>query len=145
MKKDEFKQLIKESVREVLLTEGFLSTIVSEVVKGIGTNVVTERVTATQQPDAKAEKTKQDKMAQMRQEEKMKSLKETKRKMLDAIGKNAYGGIDLFEGTAPMRGGGNVGAPSAPNSSLGDIEPGDPGVDISALMGSTGAWKEMIK
>ena len=45
----------------------------------------------------------------------------------------------------PMRGGGNVGAPSAPNSSLGDIEPGDPGVDISALMGSTGAWREMIK
>ena len=44
MKKSEFKQLIKESVREVLLTEGFLSTIVSEVVKGIGTNIVTEEV-----------------------------------------------------------------------------------------------------
>ena len=44
MKKSEFKQLIKESVREVLVTEGFLSTIVAEVVKGVGTNVVTERV-----------------------------------------------------------------------------------------------------
>jgi len=41
MKKSEFKQLIKESVREVLVTEGFLSTIVAEVVKGIGTNVLT--------------------------------------------------------------------------------------------------------
>ena len=40
MKKSEFKQLIKESVREVLVTEGFLSTIVAEVVKGIGANSV---------------------------------------------------------------------------------------------------------
>lgn len=145
MKKDEFKQLIKESVREVLLTEGFLSTIISEVVKGVGTNVVTETVAVRQQPDAKAERAKQEKMMEMRQEEKMRSLKETKRKMLDAIGRDAYGGIDLFEGTTPMRSGGNVGAPSAPNSSLGDVDPGDPGVDISALMGAAGAWKQMIK
>ena len=65
--------------------------------------------------------------------------------MLDAIGKDAYGGIDVFEGTTPMKSGGSPGGPSAPNSALGDVEPSDPGVDISGLLGGSSAWKQMIK
>ena len=143
MKKSEFKQLIKESVREVLLTEGFLSTVISEVVKGVGTNVVTERVVENRV--AKEEPQKTASFQKERAEQKRKQLQETRKRMLDAIGKDSFGGVDIFEGTTPMKKGSAPGEPSAPNSALGDVDPGDPGVDISALMGSTGAWKEMIK
>lgn len=139
MKKSEFKQLIKESVREVLVTEGFLSTIVAEVVKGIGTNVVTEA-----SPEKKPIENK-NKFQEIRTQEKRKQITETKKRMLDAIGKDAYGGIDVFEGTTPMKNGGSPGGPSAPNSALGDVEPSDPGVDISGLLGASAAWKQMIK
>ena len=142
MKKSEFKQLIKESVREVLLTEGFLSTIVSEVVKGVGTNIVTEEVIKKpSQPQLPEEKAK---FQEMRAQEKKKQLQETKKRMLDAIGKEAYGGVNVFEGTDPMRNGGSTGDPT-PNSALGDVDPADPGVDISGLLGSSNAWKQMIK
>lgn len=139
MKKSEFKQLIKESVREVLVAEGFLSTIVSEVVKGIGTNVVTESVPKREKPEEKA------KFQDMRTQEKKKQLHETKKRMLDAIGKDAYGGVDVFEGTSPMRKGGSPESSPAPNSALGDVDPSDPGVDISGILGSSSAWKQMIK
>ena len=86
MKKSEFKQLIKESVREVLVTEGFLSTIVAEVVKGVGTNVVTERVVEKQSQQDETPKTRQ---SFKKCEHKKKQLQETKKKMLDAIGKDA--------------------------------------------------------
>ena len=138
MKKSEFKQLIKESVREVLVAEGFLSTIVAEVVKGIGPNIVSESVVKEKQTDQKAD------FKQLRTQEKSKQLQETKKRMLDAIGKDAYGGVNVFEGTSPMRNGGSSGAPT-PNSPLGDVDPSDPGVDISALLGATSAWKDMIK
>jgi hypothetical protein len=143
MKKSEFKQLIKESVREVLVTEGFLSTIVAEVVKGIGANLVTERVIEKQAPQENI----QDKanFQEMKTREKKKHLQETKKRMLDAIGKDAYGGVNLFEGTAPMRNGGSSATPTAPNSALGDVEPTDPGVDISGLLGDSGVWKQVIK
>jgi hypothetical protein len=143
MKKSEFKQLIKESVREVLITEGFLSTIVSEVVKGIGTNIMTETTVERQAPEEKPRD--KAKFQEVRTEEKKKHLQETKRRMLDAIGKDAYGGIDIFEGTAPMRKGGAPGSPHSPNSALGDVDPSDPGVDISSLFSANGAWKQLIK
>jgi hypothetical protein len=82
MKKSEFKQLIKESVREVLVTEGFLST---------------------------------------------------------------YGGVNVFEGTSPMRKGGSTDTSAASSSALGDVDPSDPGVDISGILGSSDTWKQMIK
>ena len=133
MKKEEFKKLIKESVREVLVTEGFLSTIIAEVVKGVGANVVTEKVIQKEVP--------QQKFQEARTQEKKKQLQETKKRMLDAIGKEAYGGIDVFEGTSPMK---SAGA-SAPSAPLGDTDPNDPGVDISGLLGIKQAWKQMIK
>lgn len=139
MKKAEFKQLIKESVREVLLTEGFLSTIVAEVVKGVGTNVITERVAEKQPSQEKV------KFQEMRQQEKKNHLQETKKRMLDAIGKDAYGGINVFEGTSPIKNGGSPSTAAPPSSALGDIDPSDPGVDISGLFASATDWKQMIK
>ena len=143
MKKSEFKQLIKESIREVLLTEGFLSTVVSEVVKGVGNGVLAEshRQVKNASENPKEESTFQD----MRSDGKRKQLKETKKRMLDAIGKNAYGGIDVFEGTTPMRKAGSPGEGAAPSSALSDVDPSDPGVDISDLMGGSASWKQLIK
>ena len=143
MKKSEFKQLIKESVREVLVTEGFLSTIVAEVVKGIGANLVTERVIEKQTPQENTQD--KTKFQEMKTREKKKHLQETKKRMLDAIGKDAYGGVNVFEGTSPMRKGGSPDTSAAPSSALGDVDPSDPGVDISGILGSSAAWKQMIK
>jgi hypothetical protein len=143
MKKSEFKQLIKESVREVLVTEGFLSTIVAEVVKGIGTNVVTEAVVEKQAP--KENPKDREKFKEMRIQEKKNHLLETKKRMLDAIGKEAYGGVNVFEGTTPVKKAGAPGGENTPNSALGDVDPSDPGVDITGLLGSASAWKQIVK
>ena len=61
--------------------------------------------------------------------------------MLDAIGKDAYNGVNIFEGTtpvAPQRTGMN---PQGSNA-LDGVAPNDPGVDISAF-GLSGVWKKL--
>ena len=70
---------------------------------------------------------------------KQKQLLEQKRKMLDAIGKDAYNGVDLFEGTTPA-----PQSKSTPHGSkaLDGVAPNDPGVDISSFAAS-GIWKKL--
>ncbi len=74
-------------------------------------------------------------------QKKQAQLKEQKRKMLDAIGKEAYNGVNLFEGTtpaAPPRGNGSTQGSKA----LEGVAPNDPGVDISSFA-SSGIWKKL--
>jgi hypothetical protein len=104
-------------------------------------NVVTERVAESRRHTEEPRK----KSFKRCEQEKKNHLQETKKRMLDAIGKDAYGGIDVFEGTSPIKKAGNAGQQNAPNSALGDVDPEDPGVDISGLLGATSAWKQMIK
>jgi hypothetical protein len=121
MNKNELKKvlkpLIKECIKEVLFEEkGALSHIISEVADGLSLGsapktVVTETVTRT--PPKRANN----------------QLREHKKKLLDAIGKDAYGGINVFEGTTPAPAPSNGGARGA----LADVDPRDPGVDISDL------------
>ena len=132
MKKTELKQLIKplvkECIHEVLLEEGLLSNVVSEVAKGLQSNVVLE--TQTKQPPP------QD-LTQKNLEAK-KKLTEHRKKMLDAIGKDAYNGVDLFEGTNPE----GMNTPKQGAVDLGS--PGDAGVDISSIMGNASKiWQNM--
>tara|TARA_Y100001973_G_C5040178_1_gene252397 strand:+ start:272 stop:688 length:417 start_codon:yes stop_codon:yes gene_type:complete len=134
MKKNELKKilkpLIKECIKEVIFEEGALSTIISEVMKGTsGSQQIVE--TRAQQP-------KQD---FARQERKMQEAKERKRKLLDSIGRDAYNGVNLFEGTTP--------AP-APTSGQGQgpldgVAPSDPGVDISNIFSGHSAqiWQKL--
>jgi len=134
MKKNELKNmlkpLIKECIKEVIFEEGALSTIISEVMKGTsGSQQIVE--TKTQQP-------KQD---FARQERKMQEAKQRKRKLLDSIGKDAYNGVNLFEGTTPT---------SAPSSTQGrgpldGVAPSDPGVDISGIFSGHSAqiWQKL--
>ena len=132
MKKNELKNmlkpLIKECIKEVIFEEGALSTIISEVMKGTSGS---ERIVETKQP-------KQD---FARQERMMQEAKQRKRKLLDSIGKDAYNGVNLFEGTTP--------AP-APRSGQGQgpldsVAPNDPGVDISNIFSGHSAkiWQKL--
>ena len=125
------KPLIKECIKEVIFEEGVLSTVISEVMKGTSGS---QRIVETERP-----RQKQQDFA--RQERKMQEVKARKKKLLDSIGKDAYNGVNLFEGTTP--------AP-APRTNQGqgpldDVAPNDPGVDISGIFSGHSAkiWKKL--
>ena len=138
MKKKEFKEMIKEIVKEVLVDEGVLKSVISEVVKAVGT-IQTEQPPATTQQSFSQEASKE---ASEKQRQK---LAESKQKMLDAIGKSSFGGVDIFEGTTPMKKGGNPQGSNTPSSALEGVDPGDSGVDISGLLGGANVWKQILK
>ena len=139
MKREELKKtlrpLIKECIKEVIFEEGVLSGIISEVVKGTSG----QRIVETQQPVY--QKPQIDHEAQQRK------LHEQRRKMLDSIGRDAYNGVDLFEGTTPMSSGGNASGSPTPHGSkaLDGVDPRDPGVDLSALGVNTSIWSKLAK
>ena len=132
MNKKELKQmlkpLIKECIKEVIFEDGTLSTIISEVVQGVGQPIVEtkQRFPKKQQPQYET-----DEQAKAR-------LKKKQQKMMESIGADAYNGVNLFEGTTP--------APAPKESgrgALSDVDPKDPGVDISAVMGkSSMIWQK---
>ena len=72
-------------------------------------------------------------------------LRETKKRMLDAIGGEAYAGVDLFEGTTPLSSGGTPGSAPTPHSPLSGMSPSDKGVDITKLFPEAPEiWKKLI-
>ena len=129
--KKAIKPLVKECIHEVLLEEGLLSNIVSEVAVGMQGKVLVE---AQQQST-----TPQIIKNENRQTNNVQKLKQQKRRMLDAIGKDAYNGVDLFEGTTP--------APAEHSQAAGAVDlgsPNDSGVDISSLLGGASQiWNAM--
>ena len=138
MKKSEFKEMIKESVKEVLVEEGVLKSVISEVVKAVKeTQPMQQAAQPTQSFVEQASKEATNKKRQ--------KLEDTKRRMLEAMGQNAYGGVDIFEGTTPIKKAGSPSAPASPSSALEGVDPSDAGVDISSLLGGANAWKELIK
>ena len=129
MKKSDLKKLIKplvkECIHEVLLEEGLLSNVVSEVAKGLNTApVITEQVEQAPAPKPR----KRDYSAD-------------RRKLMDAIGNDAYNGVNLFEGTTP--------APAQQEQTAGSVDMGDPndaGVDSGSILGhSSKIWESMNK
>jgi hypothetical protein len=138
MEKAELKQilkpLIKQCVKEIIFEEGVLSGIISEVVNGLGTTdstkkAIVETKSTKQQSTKKTNKPK-------------KQMTEAKKKLMSAIGTSAYSGIDLFEGTKPLS---NVQAGhGGSHTPLSNIEPDNPGVDISNIPG-VNTWKHLIK
>ena len=138
MKKSELKNIIKECVKEVLFEEGVLSNLVAEVAFGI---------TKAQGNLVEQVKPKQDTRAlqEARQEQdemRRKKILETKRKMLDAIGSQKM--ANVFEGTEPLREGGQAGKTS-PQSPLAGRDPSDAGVDISGLFSLAGQKWNALK
>ena len=118
------KPLIKQCIKEVIFEDGTLSNIVSEVARGLGSTPVIA--------EARTPKKKMN----LESETEAKQRLQRKKQMLDAIGKDAYNGVDLFEGTTP--------APPPEQQgrgALSGVSPNDPGVDISSLPSSM--WKKL--
>jgi hypothetical protein len=133
MNKNELKKvlkpLIKECIREVIFEEGALSSVVSEVVKGMGQPIVEtkQRFPTKQKPQYET-----DEQAKAR-------LDAKRKKMMDAVGGDAYNGVNLFEGTTPAPTQG-----SSKNGPLSGVDPNDSGVDISSIMNKSSAiWSKM--
>jgi|TARA_R100000388_G_C7196368_1_gene136130 hypothetical protein len=120
------KPLIKQCIKEVIFEDGTLSNIVSEVARGLGsTPVITET------------RTSKNKKMNLESESDAKARLERKKRMLDAIGKDAFNGVDLFEGTTPAPPQREQG-----QGALSGVDPRDPGVDISNFA-SSGMWKKL--
>tara|TARA_B110000090_G_C13146347_1_gene355853 strand:- start:206 stop:670 length:465 start_codon:yes stop_codon:yes gene_type:complete len=143
------KPVVKECIQEVLIEEGLLAEVVSQVSAGLTKQPIVE----TREPNTymglgKRTNIPNDKLfnedLQMKRksQEANKKLQEHRRKLLDSIGTDAYNGVDLFEGTEPMKQSGTPGVAHKPNV-LGD-DPNDAGVDISSLMGnSSKVWQAL--
>lgn len=150
MKKSELKEMIRpivaecvqDSVREILLESGLLATVISEVVKGTK-GVLTEEVRNTPlviEDDEDEELSAMRKRAQVLPKEKIK-ITETKKKLVDGIGKTGYAGLNekfgmnLFEGiteTIPDEVQTSAGNP------LSNFAPNDPGMNIEGLLSEVG-------
>lgn len=130
------KPLIKECIKEVIFEEGVLSGIISEVVKGTSGG----RIVETQQPAAYQQ-------PQVDYEEQERKRKARRRQMLDSIGRDAYNGVDLFEGTQALSSRDAGTGSSTPHGSkaLDGVAPNDPGVDLSAFGMSSAVWSKLAK
>jgi hypothetical protein len=131
MKRQEFKKKIKpiieECVKEMLLEEGFLSSLISEVIKGTSNNVIRE----AKQPEPQKNATEERKQIKRK-------ASASRKKLLEAIGTDAFNGVNVFEGTTPMTNNKSTANP------LSNLEPTDPGVDISNIPG-VNLWKHLVK
>ena len=137
MNKNELKKLlkplVKECIQEVLIEDGLLTEVVSQVASGMS-----RPQTAQKKPDDNL--FNEDLQMKRKTQEVNKKLQEHRKRLLDSIGTDAYNGVDLFEGTEPIRESRSVGGTSIP-STLGD-DPTDAGVDISSLLGQASkVWK----
>ena len=141
MKKSELKALlkpmIKECIKEVIFEEGILSNIVSEVAQGLGGPTLVESQTAEPKADA-------DQQALFLEQQN--AANRQKNELLASINKEAYAGVDIFEGTSPLSSGGTVEAGPQAQGPLSDMDPGDPGLDISGIVGLAGnRWSAHLK
>jgi len=128
------KPLIKECVKEMILEEGLLTNIVSEVAAGMQGQVITETRRAAPQ------NTSEDLEIKQKSIEARKKLQEHRKKLMDAIGKESYNGVDIFENVEPTKQ--QAATPRAGAVDLGD--PNDSGVDISSILGSASdIWKAL--
>tara|TARA_Y100001963_G_C6555016_1_gene341596 strand:- start:48 stop:479 length:432 start_codon:yes stop_codon:yes gene_type:complete len=142
MKRSELKKmikpLVKECVQETILNDGLLSNIVSEVMQGMGNQFLVEN----KEQIAPVMSNENSVHIQAATERKKEQLKEYRRQLLDEIGKDAFNGVDLFEGTKPA-------APQMSEmhaaSPLASQSPDDAGVDISGIVALGGKnWKALM-
>ena len=132
MKKTEFKKILKpivaECIQESLMEDGLISGIIAEVVKGMATTTpAVKMIESTPEPVFERLKRNAFDKNQTRQ------IQEHRKKLMSAVGKNAYNGVNLFEGTTPTA------TETSPSQQVGPMsgqESSDPGVDISNLFGA---------
>ena len=129
MKVREFKKILKpiveQTVKEVLLEQGVLSSVVTEVVKGMqsgGVTLVSESV------EKKDTSNKEDDMQEKYEKERQARIKRL----------NESAGFDVFEGTRSV-------PPEPSKSPLSGVSAADEGVDISGILSlANNKWKKLI-
>ena len=134
MLKQALKPVVKELIYECLITEGILSSVVTEVMKGARVAPIVE---TKQQPQVAKQPTKP------RLETDDEALAR-KKKLQETLG--AKLGINVFEGTTPLSSGGNVSSSptqATAGNPLAGLDPNDSGVDISGLLKLTGGWRQI--
>jgi hypothetical protein len=136
------KPLIRECIKESILEEGILSNVIAEVTKGlVAPSIVEQRKKA--EPRERSMKIglgirdESPKLPSVNER-----LAEHKKKLMSAIGSDAYGGVDLFEGTTPAPGQASAMQEASP---LNGMAADDAGIDISGIMAVGGnKWKSLI-
>jgi hypothetical protein len=137
MKKSEFKKLlkpiVKECIRESLLEDGLLSGVISEVVRGLNPKPIVEKQ-VPKTPPAQSSFTRNLAKEQ---------VEENRKKLMEAISSDSYGGVDIFEGVTPMAG--QASPEGQAGSPLGGVSSNDAGLDISGIVGIGGKkWKALM-
>ncbi len=127
------KPLVMDCIKEAIFEEGVLSTLVAEIFSGMGQQPIVENKT----PERSSARISDDRTAQV-----SKRLQESKNQMLEAIGKDAYGGVNVFEGTTPLS---SAGGTTPSHSPLANMDPNDKGVDIDGLLGAFGKKWDALK
>jgi len=120
------KPMIKECIKEVIFEDGVLSGIISEVVKGTSSIVVEAK-----QP--------QPPQSMRGSDDIKKKIAESRKQLVEAIGKDSYNGVNIFEGTKPAP----SSAANSPHSPMAGTDPGDEGVNIAAIPGAKN-WGKLI-
>lgn len=135
MKREDLKQLIKplvkecveESVREIVIESGLLSQIISEVVKGVSPLITEQKI------EKKQETHTSSRYSEVLQKSEKNKLSETRKQLMDTIGKTSYGGINVFEGISETIPDEPRTTSAGPANPMSGIDPHDSGVDISQL------------
>jgi len=133
--KTALKPIVKELIYECLITEGILSSVVSEVVKGTGKTIteVNTQTFTSQKPAVTKAKLESDEEAIAR-----------RKKLQEAVTSKL--GMNVFEGVTPLSSGGrerdSIPTQSTAGNPLAGLDPSDSGVDISGLLQLTGGWKK---
>jgi hypothetical protein len=126
------KPLIKECIKEAIFEDGVLSGIISEVAQGLsaGTPLVEQR-----KPSPKPAKKLANKAPSQRQQ----IMEQERKQLLNSINKDAYNGVNVFEGTDASEHGPQPGSP------LGDVASSDPGINIDGILNIAGdSWGKFI-
>jgi hypothetical protein len=120
------KECIEESIQETILTSGILSQVISEVIKGMSPMIVESESYSSKE----AKTNNGSRYSDILERSEKQKLSETKKNLLDSIGKTSYSGVNVFEGikeTIPDERTTNSSSP------MKGIAPHDPGVDITQL------------
>jgi hypothetical protein len=131
------KPVVKECIQEVLIEEGLLTEVVSQVTAGLSKQPIVEN------KKSKDNLFNEDLQMKRKTQEVNQKLQEHRKKLLDSIGQDAYNGVDLGGRRIIKKQGPAPGAAHRPNV-LGD-DPSDAGVDISSLMGQASKVWQAIK
>jgi hypothetical protein len=124
-----FKPIIKECIKELILEEGVLSSMISEVHKA----KIPSSNAATTEAVIQAAKPKVDNKAK---------IDEAKRKIYAALGSDNYSHI--FENIEPLSNYEAGQSTSPAHDPLSGKDPSDPGVDISGIPGMN-MWKTLVE